>query len=284
MSPPTGSTRTRSTRCARSSTTWRATRSSSSRRTSSRRSTRCARARSSSPADASSPTIRPPGWRRARATTTPCRCSSPTGTQLAAARGALAALPAVAEVEVSERDARLTALPRAGAQHPAGGSGARRAPGAQAPGAAPRVRPARRSVPHHHRLSPKLHAQRGHHHAPRAGELLRDAARLRLHPDLPGAGERLHLLPGRLLRARPGRPRPVLHLPSLAVPVPDPGGVDAAVGRGAQVRQHRAADDAAGDAAGGGARQIPRGVGLHRAGAGAHLPAVDHGQLPRQAR
>ncbi|TLZ53688.1 MAG: ABC transporter ATP-binding protein [Gammaproteobacteria bacterium] len=35
--------------------------------------------------------------------------------QLAAARAAVAALPAVAEVEVSERDARLTALPRAGA-------------------------------------------------------------------------------------------------------------------------------------------------------------------------
>ncbi|TLY72019.1 MAG: ATP-binding cassette domain-containing protein [Gammaproteobacteria bacterium] len=35
--------------------------------------------------------------------------------QLAEARAAVAALPAVAEVEVSERDARLTALPRAGA-------------------------------------------------------------------------------------------------------------------------------------------------------------------------
>src|SRR5213082_3775788 len=35
--------------------------------------------------------------------------------QLAAARAAVAALPAVAEVEVSERDARLTALPRAAA-------------------------------------------------------------------------------------------------------------------------------------------------------------------------
>jgi ABC-2 type transport system ATP-binding protein len=35
--------------------------------------------------------------------------------QLAAAREAVAALPAVAEVEVSERDARVTALPRAGA-------------------------------------------------------------------------------------------------------------------------------------------------------------------------
>jgi ABC-2 type transport system ATP-binding protein len=36
------------------------------------------------------------------------------GTQLGAARDALAALPAVAAVEVSEHDARLTALPRAG--------------------------------------------------------------------------------------------------------------------------------------------------------------------------
>jgi len=35
--------------------------------------------------------------------------------ELAATRAALAALPAVAEVEVSEREARLTALPRAGA-------------------------------------------------------------------------------------------------------------------------------------------------------------------------
>jgi ABC-2 type transport system ATP-binding protein len=35
--------------------------------------------------------------------------------QLAEARSAVASLPAVAEVEVSERDARLTALPRAGA-------------------------------------------------------------------------------------------------------------------------------------------------------------------------
>src|SRR5262249_35848841 len=37
------------------------------------------------------------------------------GDQLEAARAALTALPAVAEVEVSARDARLTALPRAGA-------------------------------------------------------------------------------------------------------------------------------------------------------------------------
>jgi ABC-2 type transport system ATP-binding protein len=35
--------------------------------------------------------------------------------QLPAARTAMAALPAVAQVEVSERDARLTALPKSGA-------------------------------------------------------------------------------------------------------------------------------------------------------------------------
>ena len=35
--------------------------------------------------------------------------------QLAAARAAIAALPSVAEVEVSEREGSLTALPRAGA-------------------------------------------------------------------------------------------------------------------------------------------------------------------------
>jgi ABC-2 type transport system ATP-binding protein len=35
--------------------------------------------------------------------------------QLTAARTAVAALPSVAEVEMSERDGRLTALPRAGA-------------------------------------------------------------------------------------------------------------------------------------------------------------------------
>jgi ABC-2 type transport system ATP-binding protein len=38
-----------------------------------------------------------------------------TSDQLEAARAAVAALPSVAEVEVSERDARITALPRAGA-------------------------------------------------------------------------------------------------------------------------------------------------------------------------
>ncbi|HTD12032.1 MAG TPA: hypothetical protein VK676_08195, partial [Steroidobacteraceae bacterium] len=37
------------------------------------------------------------------------------GAQLESARAAVAALPAVAEVEVSEREARVTALPRAGA-------------------------------------------------------------------------------------------------------------------------------------------------------------------------
>ncbi len=47
--------------------------------------------------------------------------------QLAAARAAVAALPSVADVEVSERDARLTALPRVGRYDTGGRLGARRA-------------------------------------------------------------------------------------------------------------------------------------------------------------
>jgi hypothetical protein len=42
----------------------------------------------------------------------------------------------------------------------------------------------------------------------RAGELFRHARRLCVHRDLPGAGGLLHLLPRRILRARPGRPAP----------------------------------------------------------------------------
>ena len=45
---------------------------------------------------------------------------------------------------------------------------------------------------------------------------------------------------------------------------------------------HRAAADAAGDAVAGGARQIPRGMAVHRARARADLPDLDHRQLPRQ--
>ena len=56
----------------------------------------------------------------------------------------------------------------------------------------------------------------------------------------------------------------LLPLPALAVPVPDPGALHAPVGRGAQERQHRAADDAAGHAVAGGARQILRGVDFRR--------------------
>ena len=55
----------------------------------------------------------------------------------------------------------------------------------------------------------------------------------------------LHLLPRRLLRARPGGSCAVLQFPSLAVSVPDPRDFDAHVGRRTQERQHRAADDAA---------------------------------------
>src|SRR6266853_689526 len=65
MSPPTGSIRTRSTRCARSYARWARARRSFSPRTSSKRSKRPAPARSSSIAAASSPTARPPSSRRA---------------------------------------------------------------------------------------------------------------------------------------------------------------------------------------------------------------------------
>jgi ABC-2 type transport system permease protein len=75
---------------------------------------------------------------------------------------------------------------------------------------------------------------------------------------------------------------PVLQLPSLAVPVPGAGGVDAPVGRGAQERQHRAADDPAGHDVAGGAGQVPGRLGCSRRRAGADLPDLDHGQLPRR--
>src|SRR6266700_438407 len=65
MSPPTGSIRTRSTRCARSFAAWARQRRSFSRRTSSRRSRRRAPGRSSSTAAASSPTARRRSSRRA---------------------------------------------------------------------------------------------------------------------------------------------------------------------------------------------------------------------------
>ena len=76
--------------------------------------------------------------------------------QLQAARAARRRPAGGGRVEVSERDARLTALPRAGAIIlPAVSELAARS-GLQAQGAAPGVGPARRSVPHHHRLSDRI--------------------------------------------------------------------------------------------------------------------------------
>src|SRR5437588_3351748 len=49
---------------------------------------------------------------------------------------------------------------------------------------------------------PPHHAQRGHHHAPRARELLRDAARVRFHRHLPVPRQRLHVLSRTPLRER----------------------------------------------------------------------------------
>ena len=77
---------------------------------------------------------------------------------------------------------------------------------------------------------------------------------------------------------------PFFHLPPLALPVAGAGGRHAAVGGGAQDRHDRAADDAADLALGGDPRQVPGRLGLHRHGAAADLPDVDHGQLCWAAR
>ncbi len=63
-----------------------------------------------------------------------------------------------------------------------------------------------------------------------------------------------------------------------------PAVVDAPVGRGTPQRQHRAAAHAARHAVAGGARQILRRLAVRRHRARAHLPHLDHRQLPRQSR
>ncbi len=77
--------------------------------------------------------------------------------QLEAARAAVAALPSVAEVEVSVRDARLTALPRAGATILPTVSELATRNGLEVERAAPGVGPARRSLPHNHCLTAGIH-------------------------------------------------------------------------------------------------------------------------------
>ena len=114
--------------------------------------------------------------------------------------------------------------------------------------------------------------------------LFRHAARLRLHHHLPGARRRVHLLHRQFLRAGPGRSDLVLHLPSLALPVPDAGASHAAVGRGAEDRHGRAVADPAGLDVAGGAGQVPRRLAVRRHRAGADLPDLAHGQLSGQSR
>ena len=171
-----------------------------------------------------------------------------------AGRAALAALPGVAAVEYARRTgAACVVLPRRRAPircRRVGAAGARRRLGSRR--AARRARPARRGVPRHHAGTGGMRQ-----HDPASSSSGASWPRYFATPlayvfivIFLMLGRRVHLLPRRLLRARPGRPRAVLQLPSLALPVPGAGDRDAAVGRGAQERHDRAAADAAGARAG----------------------------------
>ena len=109
-------------------------------------------------------------------------------------------------------------------------------------------------------------------------------AGLRLHRHLPGADRVADLLPGRLLRARAGRPRAVLPVPPLALSVPGPGHRHAAVGRRAAHRHDRAADDPADHDLRRRARQVPGRLGIRRHRPPAHLPDVADRELAGRAR
>ena len=115
----------------------------------------------------------------------------------------------------------------------------------------------------------------------RAVRLLRDACRLRLPRHLRVPERHLRVLHRQLLRARAGRSPALLPIPPLAVPVPHPRAVDAAVGGGASRRHHRAPVHAPGHHDRGRAREVSRGMEVHRDRALAHVPALDHRQLPR---
>ena len=58
----------------------------------------------------------------------------------------------------------------------------------------------------------------------------------------------------------------------------------AALGRGAEIRQHRAAHDAAARDVASRRRQVPRGLGIHGDLDRADVPDLDHRQLPRRPR
>ena len=182
--------------------------------------------------------------------------------ELAAARRGIAGLPEVTEVETDERELKLTAVPRPGKNvlpavsalitrydwdvpelhlesgrldevfRTLTGAGPRRG----------RVARAGRAL---------MKGERGFEQDPgdfpaRAPKLFRDTARVRVHRDFPRARGRVHVSGGRTVRARPGRSAAVLPLAPLALPGAHPRDLDAPVGGGAQQRQHRASDDAAG--------------------------------------
>jgi ABC-2 type transport system ATP-binding protein len=65
---------------------------------------------------------------------------------------------------------------------------------------------------------------------PRVLRLFRDAARLRLHRDLPALDGHVHVLLRLILRERPRRVGLLLRLSSLALSLLDPGNLDAALG------------------------------------------------------
>src|ERR1700730_1035117 len=144
----------------------------------------------------------------------------------------------------------------------------------------PRCRPdPRPSLP-----PPDNDAQYLDHFSPRARELFRHSARLCVHRDFFGHGGGVELLPRLFLRARAGRPAILFYVSSVALPRPDPGVVDAAVGRRAQERHDRAVSYAADTHDRGGHWKIPRRLVLCRDRARLDLPVLDHGQSPRATR
>ena len=135
-------------------------------------------------------------------------------------------LPAVAAVEVERARRRASPRCRAPARTilPAVSELAARQR-LQAPGPAPGIRTPRRGVPHHHRLRARATMRN-------VGIIMRRELASYFATPLAYVfiliflvlASAVHLLPRRLLRARPGGPGLLLRLPSVAVPVPDPGG------------------------------------------------------------
>ena len=150
----------------------------------------------------------------------------------------------------------------------------------------------RRRVPRPHDRRPtdagaQLHAavRSLDHLQARARGLFRHAARLRLHRDLPGAGRRRsRSIVGNFFERGQADLQPffVFHpwlylflVPAVAMRL---------WAEERRSRHDRAAADPADHDFAGGARQVPRRLGLHRHRAAADLPDLDHGQLSGPAR